>query len=112
MMDWTGQAGQDGLDGLDWDWTGQAGLDWDWTGQAGLDKMMGWTVIVMDKTRVTVDRMRMRMRMAMVKMRIMVRGWWNQNPKPHVGRGGCSGVKSFFSDTPIKAMNSDPEVVI
>ena len=82
----------------------------DWTGQAGLDKMMGWTVIVMDKTRVTVDRTRTRM--AMVKLRIMVRGWWNQNPKPHVGRGGAWGSKFFFSDTPIKAMNSDPEVVI
>ena len=75
----------------------------------GLDKMMGWSVIVMDETRVTVDRTRTRM--AMVKMRIMVRGWWDQNPKPHVG-GGAQGSKFFFSDTPIKAMNSDPEVVI
>ena len=86
----------------------------DWTGQAGLDKMMmGWTVTVMDEMRVTVDRMRTRTRMAMVKMRIMVRGWWDQNPKPHVGRGGgAQGSKIFFSDTPIKTMNSDPEVVI
>ena len=80
-MEWTGQAGQDRLDGP----------DRNWTGQAGLDKMMGWTVIVMDETRVTVDRTRTRM--PMVKMRIMVRGWWDQNPKPHVRRGGCSEVK-------------------
>ena len=87
MMDWTGQAGQDGLDGP----------DRDWTGQAGLDKMMGWTVTVMDKMRVTVDRTRTRTRMAMVKMRMMVRGWQDQNPKPHVGRrGGARGLNFFF----------------
>ena len=61
--------------------------------------MMDWTVIVMDETRVTVDRTRTRTRMAMVKMRIMVRGWWNQNPKPHVGRGVLRG-QNFFSLTP------------
>ena len=98
-MDWTGLAGQDRLDGP----------DRHWTGQAGLDKMMGWTVTVMDKTRVTVDRTRTRTRMAMVKMRTMVRGWQDQNPKPQVGRGrGAQGSKIFFSDTRIKAMNSGP----